>query len=120
MYIFLLIITTLIMKTTTLITKSIKQTLVFLIPFPYYVSYPSKYNWFKDIFNLQPSPFIETDNIEFYKTWNGEALINFKWRKYGRYYYLGIWLLYTIFLLCFLITTTKKPFEDIFLMGEKK
>ncbi len=73
-----------------------------------------------EFFNPQSSPFTKSDNIEFYKTWNGEALINFKWRKYGRYYYLGIWLLYTIFLLCFLITTTKKPFEDIFLMGEKK
>jgi len=115
MYIFLLIITTLIMKTTTLITKSIKQTLVFLIPFPYYVSYPSKYNWFKDLFNPQPSPFIETDNIEFYKTWNGEALINFKWRVYGVYYYLGIWLLHIIFLTIFIIASRIPDVRNYFL-----
>ncbi len=111
-YIFLLIITTIIMKTT---TKSIKQTLIFLIPFPYYVSYPSKYNWFKDLFNPQPSPFIETDNIEFYKTWNGEALIDFKWRVYGIYYYLGIWLLHIIFLTIFIIASRIPDVRNYFL-----
>ncbi len=78
--------------------KPIKQNFVFLIPFPDYISYPSEYNWFKEFFiRPQSSPFTETDNIEFYKTWNSEALINFKWRMYGIYYYIGICFLYSIF-----------------------
>ncbi len=84
-----------------------KPFLSLLIPFPYYTSYPSEYNWLMELF-IRPksSPFVETNNIEFYKTWNGEALINFKWRVYGKYYYMGIWLLYIIFLTCFIIASS--------------
>jgi len=83
----------------------IKPNFIFLTPFPCYNSYTSKYDWFKEFF-IKPrsSPFIETDNIEFYKTWNSEALINFKWRMYGNTYYIGICLLYAIFFTCFIIS----------------
>ncbi len=47
--------------------KPTKPTLVFLIPFPYYVSYPSEYSWVKNFFIPQSSPFTKTNNIEFYK-----------------------------------------------------
>jgi len=72
--------------------EPIKPNFVFLIPFPGYVSYPSEYNWFKEIFFRPQS----------YKTWNSEALINFKWRMYGIYYYIGICLFYTIFFISFI------------------
>ncbi|RGB36451.1 hypothetical protein C1646_758091 [Rhizophagus diaphanus] len=51
------------------------------IPFPSYVTYPQEYNWLDELLiNPQSSPFSRTQNNELFKTWNGEAIINFKWR----------------------------------------
>ncbi|RIB10602.1 hypothetical protein C2G38_2105592, partial [Gigaspora rosea] len=33
-------------------------------------------------------------------------LINFKWNVYGRFYYFILWVLYSIFMCCFLIVST--------------
>ncbi|PKY30827.1 hypothetical protein RhiirB3_448120, partial [Rhizophagus irregularis] len=54
----------------------------------------------------QPSPFTETINRNIYKTWNGEALINFKWNAYGKYYYAMIWILFMTLLGCFTAAAT--------------
>ncbi|CAB4399200.1 unnamed protein product [Rhizophagus irregularis] len=51
--------------------------------------------------------FVNMQIPDIYSDWNGEALINFKWFKFGRNYYHGIWLLYTIFLLTFTLASTK-------------
>ncbi|CAG8749045.1 1696_t:CDS:1, partial [Funneliformis mosseae] len=68
-------------------SKPRKPTLLFLNPFPYYASYSYSYSkfsdcvvWLFDFLIPQSNPYIEANNIEFYKTWNGKALINFKWR----------------------------------------
>ncbi|POG65355.1 hypothetical protein GLOIN_2v1483183 [Rhizophagus irregularis DAOM 181602=DAOM 197198] len=42
---------------------------------------------------------------EFYSNWNGEAIINFKWKTFGRIYYFIIWLLFMVFLVCFTIAS---------------
>ncbi|CAG8648480.1 647_t:CDS:2 [Funneliformis caledonium] len=41
-----------------------------------------KYSWW-ELIKPKSSPFVDTINREIYKTWNGEALINFKWNIYG-------------------------------------
>ncbi|CAI2172269.1 2740_t:CDS:2 [Funneliformis geosporum] len=99
-------------------SKPTKPTLSFLIPFPYYTSYPYSYSTFSykklpewsiplfDFLIPQSNPFIKANN-EFYKTWNGKALINFKWRVYGKYYYITIWLIYTIFLYSFIVASSE-------------
>ncbi|PKC58697.1 hypothetical protein RhiirA1_540932 [Rhizophagus irregularis] len=45
-------------------------------------------------------------NRNIYKTWNGEALINFKWKAYGKYYYAMIWILFMVLLGCFTAAAT--------------
>ncbi|CAG8504181.1 14674_t:CDS:2 [Funneliformis caledonium] len=85
--------------------------ILFLIPYPYYVSYPPDYNWFIEIFWPQSSPFIKANDIELYKTWNGESLVNFKWTVFGRWYYAVIWSIYLIFLNCFVMATKSQNLE---------
>ncbi|EXX74794.1 hypothetical protein RirG_047800 [Rhizophagus irregularis DAOM 197198w] len=62
--------------------------------------------WFLELISPQPSPFTETINRNIYKTWNGEALINFKWNAYGKYYYAMIWILFMSLLGCFTAAAT--------------
>ncbi len=83
-------------------------TITFMIPYIKFVNYPKEYNcnWFWDLIKPKPSPFIETMNEDIYKTWNGEALINFKWNTFGRYYYRIIWILFMAFIGCFTVAAT--------------
>src|SRR5262249_14179540 len=81
-------------------------TITFMNPYIKFVNYPQLQNypllqnhlqnypslqyyiyWLLELIKPQPSPFVETINRDIYKTWNGEALINFKWDTYGKYYY---------------------------------
>ena len=82
------------------------------------MTYPKEYSLLKELF-IKPksSPFSQTHNNELYKTWNGEAIINFKWRVFGRYYYAGIWILFIIYLICF--TLASIPY-DIFNKESRK
>jgi hypothetical protein len=81
-------------------------TITFMIPYIKFVNYPQDYNWFWELIRPNPSPFTETINREIYKTWNGEALINFKWNTYGKYYYTIIWIGFIILLGCFTVAAT--------------
>ncbi|GBC41655.2 hypothetical protein GLOIN_2v1874127 [Rhizophagus irregularis DAOM 181602=DAOM 197198] len=72
-----------------------------------------KYNFINDLYGSneilirpQPSPFVKTISRDIYKTWNGEALINFKWNTYGKYYYIIIWITFMAFLCCFTAAAT--------------
>src|SRR5438045_2459149 len=51
--------------------------------------------------------FCNVDSENFYKWWNFAAIIDFKWRDFGKFYYCWIWFFYTIFILCFILATTK-------------
>jgi hypothetical protein len=62
-----------------------EPTVTFMIPYIKFVSAPQNYSWWRELIKPQPSPFVETINREIYKTWNGEALINFKWNLYGAF-----------------------------------
>uniref|UniRef100_U9SRE4 Uncharacterized protein n=1 Tax=Rhizophagus irregularis (strain DAOM 181602 / DAOM 197198 / MUCL 43194) TaxID=747089 RepID=U9SRE4_RHIID len=52
------------------------------------------------------SPFVKTISRDIYKTWSGETLINFKWNKYGKYYYSIIWIGFMFLLGCFTAAAT--------------
>ncbi|KAF0502925.1 transient receptor potential cation channel subfamily a member 1-like [Gigaspora margarita] len=84
---------------------------ILVIPLPNFVSYPKKYNFWKELILPSPNPFthsikVDVKNEEFYRYLNGEALLEFKWNTFGRKYYLIIWAIYTVFLLSFIIAAT--------------
>jgi hypothetical protein len=81
-------------------------TIIFMNPYIKFVNYPQNYNWFLEFIRPQSSPFVKTINKDIYKTWNGEALINFKWNTYGKYYYAIIWIAFMSFLGCFTAVAT--------------
>ncbi|CAG8529454.1 3434_t:CDS:2, partial [Dentiscutata heterogama] len=54
---------------------------------------------FYDKMELEKMPFVAL-------WWSGQALINFKWNAYGKYYFLAICTFYSIFMVCFLIVAT--------------
>ncbi|KAF0333071.1 transient receptor potential cation channel subfamily a member 1-like [Gigaspora margarita] len=87
------------------------SSIILAIPLPNFVSYPKKYNFWKELILPSPNPFthsnkVDVINEEFYRYLNGEALLKFKWNAYGRYYYLTAWAIYTVFLLSFVIAAT--------------
>ncbi|CAB4419467.1 unnamed protein product [Rhizophagus irregularis] len=81
-------------------------TIIFMNPYIKFVNYPQEYNWFWELIKPKSSPFVEIISNDIYKTWNGEALIDFKWNNYGKYYYTLIWIGYMTFLGCFTIAAT--------------
>ncbi|EXX66833.1 hypothetical protein RirG_120010 [Rhizophagus irregularis DAOM 197198w] len=81
-------------------------TITFMIPYINFVNYPKDYNWFLELIRPQSSPFTKSINRNIYKTWNGEALLNFKWNAYGKYYYAMIWILFMALLGCFTAAAT--------------
>ncbi|CAG8553083.1 6806_t:CDS:2 [Acaulospora morrowiae] len=83
-----------------------KLTIKLVFPFPNFVSYPTEYNTYLELIYPKHSPFTDYDKPHLYKWWNGEALLDFKWNKYGRKYYLSIWAFYTIFMASFTISAT--------------
>ncbi|CAG8444397.1 8375_t:CDS:2 [Funneliformis caledonium] len=88
------------------IHKESKPTITFIIPYIKFVSYPQAYSWWKELIKPQPSPFVETISRDIYKKLNGEALIDFKWNSYGKYYYAIIWMGFIALLGCFTVAAT--------------
>jgi len=91
--------------------------ITFMIPYVKFVSYPQRYDWWLELIKPQPSPFVETINREIYKTCNGEALINFKWNSYGKYYYAINWLMFNALLGCF---TASASFPNDYISQENR
>jgi hypothetical protein len=87
-----------------LIGRKGTQYITLVVPYIDYSCYPPEYSWL-EIINPKPSVFVNTCEKEFYSNWNGEAIINFKWNTFGRTYYLFIWLIFTVFLICFTIAS---------------
>lgn len=86
--------------------------IVLVVPLPEFTSFPKKYNPFKEFFYRPLSnPFIESCDVDIYDSWgwNGEAILNFKWDSFGKYYYYTIWFIFLIFLSCFM---TISLFQD--------
>ncbi|RHZ88669.1 hypothetical protein Glove_21g125 [Diversispora epigaea] len=89
------------------------------IPLPGFASYSVTYNFFEEFFwKAEPNGFVQTIIPELYSDWAGEALINFKWKTFGRIYYIGIWILYTFFFVTFTLATTE--FDGFLTSKERK
>jgi hypothetical protein len=88
---------------------------IFMNPYINFVNYPKDYNWFSELIWPQPSPFVETINGDIYKTWSGEALLNYKWKTYGKYYHVIIWGGYIVLLVCFNVAAriSQQEYVDI-------
>ncbi|CAG8511610.1 15297_t:CDS:2 [Dentiscutata heterogama] len=83
-----------------------KKTVKLMIPALNFATYPEVYSPFKELIFLPKIPFNILHTSNYYKWWNVKALINFKWNKYGKYYYYMIWAIYSIFMCCFAIVAT--------------
>ncbi|PKY57934.1 hypothetical protein RhiirA4_511244 [Rhizophagus irregularis] len=87
-------------------TKKIPS-IMFMVPYFKFINYQQRDNWFLELFYPQTNPFVETTaNKDIYDTWNGEAIINFKWNTYGKYYYSIIWIGFLALLGCFTAAAT--------------
>jgi hypothetical protein len=87
-------------------SKSTTLTITFMIPYIKFVNYPENYSWFLEFIRPQSSLFVKIISENIYKTWDGEALINFKWNTFGKYYYTMIWISFMALLGCFTVTAT--------------
>jgi hypothetical protein len=85
-------------------------TISFIVPFSKMCKYQDTgYNPWNEILYISKSVlFCNIDNNNFYKWWNFAAIINFKWKTFGQYYYYLIWLFFTIFYLCFILAIFKE------------
>ncbi|UZO01975.1 uncharacterized protein OCT59_020481 [Rhizophagus irregularis] len=86
----------------------IKEEIIsFIIPFPQICKYQDNNynNWNEILYKPKPILFYNIDTNNFYKWWNFAAIIDFKWKIFEKIYYL-IWLIYTIFFLCFALAST--------------
>ena len=73
----------------------------------FFTSYPKNYSFWREIlYRPESNTFIRMNNKELFKTWNGEALLDFKWHRFALKYYLGILMFFIIFFLSFSIITT--------------
>lgn len=94
------------------------------IPLPQFASYKS-YNTIYDSFKeflCGPEKneflkFLKLKDSHFYSDWNGEALLNFKWKTFGRLYYYINWLLYIFFLITFVLATHGKSQKVLFIIS---
>ncbi|KAF0562006.1 transient receptor potential cation channel subfamily a member 1-like [Gigaspora margarita] len=86
--------------------------IILIFPLPKFSSYDSNYNPWKELIFPSPSIFSKHEFPELYKYWHGEALINFKWNAYGKYYFFAIFNFYFIFMLSFLIVATIKELSS--------
>ncbi|UZO27119.1 uncharacterized protein OCT59_019325 [Rhizophagus irregularis] len=95
------------------IIKPIKQektpAIRLIIPFSEFCDDKDKKSFWNKFLNEDRSFLfsnIDTDN--FYRWWNFAAIIDFKWRNFGKKYYLIIWVFYAMFFLFFALASTLK------------
>ncbi|CAG8450613.1 5247_t:CDS:2 [Paraglomus occultum] len=82
-----------------------RSTLTLVVRLPNFCSYPQQFSIVKDYLLPAPSPFVKTvisRAPELFRTWDGEALINFKWRAFGFYYYILVCMIFIAFAVCFI------------------
>ncbi|KAF0522451.1 transient receptor potential cation channel subfamily a member 1-like [Gigaspora margarita] len=81
------------------------KTVKLMFPLLNFATYSQNYSYY-ELFYLHDNSFTSLDISDYYKWWNIKALINFKWNTYGKQYYFLIWIIYSIFMCCFLIVST--------------
>ncbi|GBB89835.1 hypothetical protein RclHR1_16670003 [Rhizophagus clarus] len=62
--------------------------------------------WNKFLYKQKSILFCNIDSNNFYNWWNFAAIIDFKWKTFGKRYYYLIWLFYTIFYICYSLAST--------------
>ncbi|GBC02522.1 hypothetical protein RclHR1_04660015 [Rhizophagus clarus] len=72
--------------------------------------------WNKFLYKPKSILFCNIDSKNFYNWWNFAAIIDFKWKTFGRVYYYLIWLFYTIFYVCYSLASTleQKSIPDFY------
>ncbi|GES73543.1 hypothetical protein GLOIN_2v1784920 [Rhizophagus clarus] len=72
--------------------------------------------WNKFLYKPKSILFCNIDSNHFYNWWNFAAIIDFKWKTFGRVYYYLIWLFYTIFYICYSLASTleQKSIPDVY------
>ncbi|CAJ0896978.1 11693_t:CDS:2 [Entrophospora sp. SA101] len=85
------------------------SSLALVIPLPRFTSHSSENcSPFKEIFYKPESNSFNHLNVShtrLFKYLNGEIILNYKWKRFGFQYYVGIWIFYIFFLLSFSGTT---------------
>ena len=93
-------------------------TISFIVPFPQIykylddndiwkeILYKQNDNSWNEILHKQKSIlFCNIDTNNFYKWWNFAAIIDFKWKVFGRTYYYLNWYFYTNYFFCFALAS---------------
>ncbi|RIB06319.1 hypothetical protein C2G38_2217431 [Gigaspora rosea] len=80
------------------------QAVILIFPFPKFSSYPATYNFWEELIFPKHSIFSRHQFPELYKYRCGEALLNFKWNTYKKYYYFAIFVFYLSFMLSLHLT----------------
>ncbi|CAB4411305.1 unnamed protein product [Rhizophagus irregularis] len=78
---------------------------------------PKSYSiWNEFLYKPKSILFCNIDSNNFYNWWNFAAIIDFKWKTFGRGYYYLIWLFYTIFYVCYSLASTleQKSIPDFY------
>ncbi|UZO17953.1 uncharacterized protein OCT59_009282 [Rhizophagus irregularis] len=72
--------------------------------------------WNEFLYKPKSILFYNLDSNHFYNWWNFDAIIDFKWKTFGRVYYYLIWLFYTIFYVCYSLASTleQKSIPDFY------
>ncbi|CAB4380596.1 unnamed protein product [Rhizophagus irregularis] len=72
--------------------------------------------WNEFLYKSKSILFCNIDSNHFYNWWNFAAIIDFKWKTFGRVYYSLIWLFYIIFYICYSLSSTleQKSISDFY------
>jgi hypothetical protein len=89
-------------------SKEVAPVISFVAPFPRICKYrDGKHSsWNELLYKPKSIIFCNIDSNNFYKWWNFAAIIDFKWRTFGRLYHYMIWFFYTIFFVSFSLAST--------------
>ncbi|CAG8518994.1 12429_t:CDS:2 [Dentiscutata heterogama] len=83
----------------------------FVVPLSGFSSYDTDFSFWNEIFGRTKSNgFVEIQTPELYSSWSGEALLNFKWNTFGKYYYYLDWAIFTLFLMTFSFAVTENGY----------
>ncbi|PKC10762.1 hypothetical protein RhiirA5_498240 [Rhizophagus irregularis] len=95
--------------------KILTPTISFIVPFPKLCKYQKNDNTWNDML-YQPKSilFYSIDSSNSYEWWNFAAIIDFKWKTFGIFYYLLIWFFYAIFVLCFALAVTLNFSDELY------
>ncbi|CAG8475852.1 15214_t:CDS:2, partial [Dentiscutata heterogama] len=81
-------------------------TIKLMFPLLNFSTYSKDYLTLQELIVPSNNSFTLSFSSEIYEWWNLEALVQFKWDTYGRYYYFFMWAIFTAFMCSFTIAAT--------------